>query len=1097
MTTIVLNDDIRNEAELNTAIEQAATYSSGILIIGFGANVDIKLNSALAAINLQSGVTLDVVGGNNAVTLDGEGQQRGLFVYSGVVNITNLTIENTVAKGGAGADEGGGGAGLGGGLFVAGATPPGGGGASGDPGQQVVPVVTLSNVIFKNDSAVGGNGGAGGNNGSGGGGGGLGGPGAAGSQGAGGPGFGVPSFGAGGAGTFGGTGGAGGFGGGGGGTISGVGSPGGFGGGDASGFDETFIPTGGTGGSSGGGGGEFIPLPSGGPGGFGAGAGGMQTRGGGGGGLGAGGDIFVQGGATLIIDGGSLVENGTVKGGSGSNGGGDGQALGDGIFIQGGTTAAPATITFGTDQTASQITSISGAIADQGGNGGAGALQIQGAGTVKLAAVNTYTGGTTIDSGVLEIAAGASAGSGAIAFGGTAILRLDATPVSGATYADALTNIADGDQLDLRGLAYAPGATAVFSGSTLTVSSGGTTEKFTLDDPGTGFFSVTSDGNGATPGTLVTGVTGAPTMSVATPPVSDLKPNLAVSVSAAPWNGQSFYYFPGGGPGGAPAEIDMVTNQDNPFKPFVGVTIDDRNFSATDTVTITALGATGTLSGAGLSGGSNGVYELTANALSISAALQALVFSPAEPPGPETYPIDFTLSDASSASATSPTASLKAFDIEDIAQSTYAIPSVKVTTTSEAAVHPFAGLSIDDPNAPQADTAYISVSGHGGTLTGPPALRFEGTSGGVENYILGGDLETAAQLATVLQSLVFTPDPGTAGTQSSTTLSISIAEAYGGPHASGPSSVSVTDIDPGNTACYCRGTFIRIGRGQKRVEELRIGDEVVTASGLARPIKWIGRRSYSGRFVMGRKDILPICFKAGSLDDNVPTRDLWISPHHAMYFENGSGGVLVEAKDLVNGVSVVQAERVDDVEYFHIELETHDVIIAEGALSETFVDDDNRAMFHNAHEYRVLYPGAATIVRYCAPRLDQGYEVEAIRQRVALRAGLESRNEASRASNLRGFLDRVTPHIIEGWAQNTDHPETPVCLDIYAGGRLIGQVLANRYRADLERTGLGSGRHSFSFTPPRGLALNAGTVAARRSLDGAILGVTAQARRFN
>ena len=308
MTTIVLNDDIRNEAELNTAIEQAATYSSGTtLVIGFGANVDIKLNSALAAINLQSGVTLDIVGDDNAVTLDGNGQQRGLFVYSGVVNITNLTIANTVATGGAGADEGGGGAGLGGGLFVAGATTPGGGGASGDPGQQVVPVVTLSNVIFKNDSAVGGIGGAGGNNGSGGGGGGLGGAGAAGSQGAGGPGFGVPSFGAGGAGTFGGTGGAGGFGGGGGGTISGVGSPGGFGGGGASGFDETFIPTGGTGGSSGGGGGEFIPLPSGGPGGFGAGAGGMQTRGGGGGGLGAGGDIFVQGGATLIINGGSSV----------------------------------------------------------------------------------------------------------------------------------------------------------------------------------------------------------------------------------------------------------------------------------------------------------------------------------------------------------------------------------------------------------------------------------------------------------------------------------------------------------------------------------------------------------------------------------------------------------------------------------------------------------------------------------------------------------------------------------------------------------------------------------------------------------------------
>ena len=138
---------------------------------------------------------------------------------------------------------------------------------------------------------------------------------------------------------------------------------------------------------------------------------------------------------------------------------------------------------------------------------------------------------------------------------------------------------------------------------------------------------------------------------------------------------------------------------------------------------------------------------------------------------------------------------------------------------------------------------------------------------------------------------------------------------------------------------------------------MKIGDEVMTMSGAVRPIKWIGRRSYGGRFVMGRKDILPICIKAGALDDNVPRRDLWISPHHAMYFKDDLEGVLIEAKDLVNGVSIVQAERVDKVEYFHIELDTHDVIIAEGALSESFIDDDSRGMFHNAHEYRALYPG--------------------------------------------------------------------------------------------------------------------------------------------
>ena len=307
--------------------------------------------------------------------------------------------------------------------------------------------------------------------------------------------------------------------------------------------------------------------------------------------------------------------------------------------------------------------------------------------------------------------------------------------------------------------------------------------------------------------------------------------------------------------------------------------------------------------------------------------------------------------------------------------------------------------------------------------------------------------------------------------------------------------VGATDTVIDYVACYCPGTLIRTPCGNKRVEKLQIGDEVMTASGAARPIKWIGRRSYNGRFVMGRKDILPVCIKAGALADNVPRRDLWISPNHAMFFEDNLGGVLIEANDLVNGVSIVQAERVDEVEYFHIELDTHDVLIAEGALSERFIDDDSRGMFHNAHEYRTLYPAVATITRYCAPRLDEGYEVEAIRQGLAVRAGLESSNEAARAGTLRGHVDWVTPHIIEGWAQNGDHPEAPVCLDIFAGGRLIGQVLANRHREDLQHAGIGSGHHSFAFTPPAGLVFTPDAIEVHRSLDDEVLPPSAEPKR--
>jgi Hint domain len=247
-----------------------------------------------------------------------------------------------------------------------------------------------------------------------------------------------------------------------------------------------------------------------------------------------------------------------------------------------------------------------------------------------------------------------------------------------------------------------------------------------------------------------------------------------------------------------------------------------------------------------------------------------------------------------------------------------------------------------------------------------------------------------------------------------------------------------------------------------------------------------GGAGLGGGLFVGSGAILPVCIKAGALGDNVPKRDLWISPHHAMYLAE-HGGVLVEAKDLVNGVSIVQAKEIDKVEYFHIELDTHDVIVAEGALSETFLDeDDSRSMFNNALEYEMLYgeqPSASA--QYCAPRCQGGYELETIRSAIALRTGFAATESAG---TLRGHVDGISGGFVKGWAQNADHPDAPVCLDIYVEGQLVGQALANRYREDLAQAGVGSGHHGFAFRPPAGVTLALETIEVRRSLDGAPVG---------
>ncbi len=116
-------------------------------------------------------------------------------------------------------------------------------------------------------------------------------------------------------------------------------------------------------------------------------------------------------------------------------------------------------------------------------------------------------------------------------------------------------------------------------------------------------------------------------------------------------------------------------------------------------------------------------------------------------------------------------------------------------------------------------------------------------------------------------------------------------------------------------------------------------------------------------------------------------------------------------------------------------------------------------------------------------RLHEGYEVEAARQRIAARAGLLRAADGERIGALRGYVDEVSAHRVAGWAQTIEHPEAPVCLDIFADGALIGQVLANGHRDDLAQAGLGSGCHGFEFSSSRDLS--ACTIELRRSRDGA------------
>jgi hypothetical protein len=274
-------------------------------------------------------------------------------------------------------------------------------------------------------------------------------------------------------------------------------------------------------------------------------------------------------------------------------------------------------------------------------------------------------------------------------------------------------------------------------------------------------------------------------------------------------------------------------------------------------------------------------------------------------------------------------------------------------------------------------------------------------------------------------------------------------------------------------ACFAEGTQISTPQGEVPVEALRIGDLVRTQLAGDLPIKWIGRRHYEGELIRGNRTVLPICIRQGALDDNIPSRDLWVSPGHAISIDH----VLIQASRLLNGVSVVQAEDVAAITYFHIELDRHEILFAENCPAESFMDEHFREQFQNAAEFKRCYPNTAAPDIACQPRLTHGFHLQAIQRRVNARAGIAPPAGIGR---LRGYVDRCHPPLCFGWAQDEMLPEEPVCLDIRSAGKLLGRVLANLYREDVAAAGYGSGYQGFEFALPEAFT---GPIEVCRSAD--------------
>jgi len=146
----------------------------------------------------------------------------------------------------------------------------------------------------------------------------------------------------------------------------------------------------------------------------------------------------------------------------------------------------------------------------------------------------------------------------------------------------------------------------------------------------------------------------------------------------------------------------------------------------------------------------------------------------------------------------------------------------------------------------------------------------------------------------------------------------------------------------GGVPCFGSGTLIETQRGQVPVEELRVGDYVLTFDGGYQQIRWIGSRHLSTGDLAMTPSLRPLRIRAGALGTGVPEIDLVVSPQHRVLVRAaeaermfGEAEVLVAAKHLLALAGIEIAEELEDVTYWHILLDTHQLVFSGGAVTES------------------------------------------------------------------------------------------------------------------------------------------------------------------
>ena len=193
--------------------------------------------------------------------------------------------------------------------------------------------------------------------------------------------------------------------------------------------------------------------------------------------------------------------------------------------------------------------------------------------------------------------------------------------------------------------------------------------------------------------------------------------------------------------------------------------------------------------------------------------------------------------------------------------------------------------------------------------------------------------------------------------------------------------------------CFTSGTRITTISGMKPIEDLKVGDLVLTFDHGFKPIRWIGSRQLSSREIHGNDLLRPVTIKAGALGSGLPERDLTVSRHHRILVKStvaermfGQREVLMPAKDLCGLDGVSTRSNVRPVEYWHMMFDDHEVVLSETAPTESFFFGPQARQMISAEAYE---------------------EITSLFPQIELVAGRLARDEA-RGHRARQFVKRIT-----------------------------------------------------------------------------------------